>query len=62
MTLLGLIFMIAILGLIVWAVTTLIPMPEQFKKAIYVISVVVLVFYVLSAFGLLGQLPNPRLN
>lgn len=63
MTLIGLILTIALVGLLVWAVTTLIPMPDNFRKAIYVISVIILVFYVLSALGLLaGGIPNPRLD
>lgn len=35
-SLLTLIVYIAILGLIVWAITTFIPMPPQFKTLIYV--------------------------
>jgi sulfite exporter TauE/SafE len=56
MSLIGLIVAIAVLGLIVWAITTLIPMPEPFKRAIYVVAVVILVLYVLAAFGLLASL------
>jgi len=52
MSLISLVVAIAIVGLIVWAITTLIPMPEQFKKAIYVLSVVFLSIYLLQAFGL----------
>lgn len=48
---LGLILSIALVGLLVWAITTLIPMPEPFKRAIYVIAVVVLVLYLVSFFG-----------
>lgn len=44
---------IALGGLLVWAITTLIPMPDPFKKAIYVICVVALVLFVLSTFGLI---------
>lgn len=36
-SLLTLIVYIAILGLIVWAITTFIPMPPQFKTLIYVV-------------------------
>lgn len=52
MGLFELIIMIALGGLLVWAITNFIPMPPPFKNAIYVISVVVLVIYVLHAFGL----------
>lgn len=55
MSLIGLIVVIAVTGLIVWAIVTLVPMPEKFKQVIYVVAVVVVVLYVLSAFGLLGE-------
>lgn len=47
------IVLIALVGLLVWAVTSLVPMPPQFKNAIYVLAVVFLSFYVLSILGLL---------
>lgn len=56
MSLIGLVVLIAVLGLIVWAITTLIPMPPPFKTAIYVVSVIVLALIILDAFGLLGAL------
>ncbi len=43
---------IALVGLVVWAITTLIPMPPRFAQAIYVLAVVFLVLYLLNAFGL----------
>jgi len=43
---------IAIIGVVVWCIVTLIPMPSQFKTAIVVIAVVCVVIYVLRAFGL----------
>jgi Co/Zn/Cd efflux system component len=48
-----LIVVIALAGLFVWAVTSLVPMPEQFRKAILVVAVVAVVLYALSFFGLL---------
>lgn len=47
-----LIIVIALMGLIVWAVTYFIPMPEKFKVAIYVVAGVCLLLYLLSFFGL----------
>jgi hypothetical protein len=48
-----LIVYVAIIGLIVWAITTLIPMDPKFKQVIVVIAIVCVVLLVLSAFGLL---------
>lgn len=54
MSLIALLVTIGLVGLMVWALTEIVPMPPQFKKAILVIAVVGLVFYVLSACGLLS--------
>lgn len=47
----SLIIAIAIIGFIVWAVITYIPMPALFKNAIVVIAVVLVLLYVLRALG-----------
>ena len=57
-----LLIVIALAGLFVWALTTFIPMPAPFKNAIYVISVVVLVLYILQVFGLLATIPNLKIG
>lgn len=57
----GLIVVLALLGLAVWAITTLIPMPPQFHKMIIVVAVIVGVLIVLHAFGLAPSgLPRVR--
>lgn len=43
---------IALVGLLVWAITTFIPMPSQFKTLIIVVAVVVVLLYLFNAFGL----------
>lgn len=62
MGLLELVLIIAIVGLFVWAITTLIPMPPPFKTAIYVVCVVGLVMYLLSAFGLMPHFHDIRIG
>lgn len=44
---------IAIAGLIVWAITYVIPMPAVFQRAIYAVCVVCLVLFALQKFGLI---------
>lgn len=44
---------VALIGLVVWAIRTLIPMDPKFAQVITVIAVVCAVLLVLSAFGLL---------
>ncbi len=64
-TVIGLVFVIAFLGLIawfVWAKGTMIP--SFFKWLIYVVCAVVALFLVLQAFGILGEIRGvqvPRL-
>lgn len=48
-----LIVYIAVIGLIVYGLTTYVPMPAGFKKAIYIVAVVCIAIIVLDAFGLL---------
>lgn len=61
MGLIELVVLIALAGLLVWAITQ-IPMPEPFRKAIYVIAVVALVLYILQAFGLLTGFRDIRIG
>jgi hypothetical protein len=62
MGLLELIILIALLGLVVWAVTNFIPMPPQFRTMIIVIAVVVVVLFVLQQFGLVPNLNKFRIK
>ena len=48
-----LIVVIALVGLLVWAITQFVPMPQKFQQLIVVVAIVAVVLYVLSAFGLL---------
>jgi hypothetical protein len=49
---LSLIVTIAIVGLIVYLITTLVPMPPPFKTIIYVIACLWLLMLVIQTFGL----------
>ncbi len=50
---------IALIGLLVWALTTFIPMPDGFKKAIYAVGIIVVILMALSAFGVAVPLHLP---
>ena len=54
---LGLLLVLAVIGVIAWAVTTYIPMPQGIKTLIIIVAVVCACIYVLNAFGV--HLPNP---
>lgn len=57
----GLILMLALLGLIVWAVITFIPMPQPLKTVIVAVVVIAAIIYVLGAFGF-GDIAIPRIH
>lgn len=56
MDLIIIILAIALVGALVYFITTQIPMPEPFKIAIYIVCAVVLVLFLVRQFG--GAVPN----
>lgn len=63
MSLVSLILVLVLIGVLIWAVTTLIPMDPGIKMLIRIVGAVVAVFYVLHAFGIMGldvQVPKLR--
>lgn len=60
----SLILVLALAGLLVWAITNFIPMPPQFKTLIIVVAVVCALLYVLAAFGVVSgiSMPSTRTN
>ena len=48
----ALILVLALVGFLVYAITTYIPMPPIFKNAIIVIVVIILILYLMRAFGI----------
>ncbi len=56
-----LILVLALVGFLVYLLTTYIPMPAPFKTGIYVIVVVVLVLYLMRVFGI-ADIPVGRLR
>ena len=54
MSIITLVLVLAIVGVIVWAVTTYIPMDAGFKKLIFVVAIVACIIYCMAAFGLLS--------
>ena len=54
-----LILQLAIVGFIVWLITTKIPMSDLFKTVIYVIVAIVVILYLMQVFGI-SDIPLPR--
>lgn len=58
MTLLSLLLVLIVIGVVLWAVITYIPMPPAIKNIILVVGVIVAIIYVLSAFGVISGITN----
>ena len=56
MSLISLIILIVVIGVLLWAVNTYIPMDAKIKNILNIIVVIALVLYILSLFS--GYLPN----
>ncbi len=52
--LLELVIFIAIIGLVIWAITAIVPMPAPFKTVIYVIGALICLIFLLKALPNLG--------
>lgn len=62
MSLINLVITLIVVGVLLWAVNTYIPMDTKIKKILNVIVVLVVVIWLLQAFGILGSLSNVRIG
>ena len=58
---LALIIVIALVGLVVYLLTTYIPMPPVFKTVIYAITAICLILYLMKVFGI-ADIPVPQVR
>jgi type IV secretory pathway TrbL component len=56
MSLISLIVTLVVIGVILWAVNTYIPMDGKIKNILNIVVVVAVVFWLLSAFGILARM------
>jgi hypothetical protein len=54
MSIIGLIIVIVLVGVLLWAVETFIPMAAPIKRLLQVVVVIVLILWLLQVFGLLS--------
>ena len=62
MPLIQLIIVLVVFGVILWAINTYIPMDGNIKKILNVVVILVVILFVLSAFGLLGSMQGIRVG
>jgi hypothetical protein len=62
MPLINIIFILVVLGVILWAINTYIPMAKPVKTILNVVVVVVLSLWLLQMFGVIGSINSIRVR
>lgn len=62
MPLLQLILILVIIGVLMWAINTYAPLTDGWKKLINIVVMVIVVFWLLGVFGLLGPIDAVRVG
>jgi len=62
MPLIQLVFMLAVVGVILWAINRYIPMQSTIKSILNVVVVVVVIVWLLNVFGLTGDITSFRIG
>jgi hypothetical protein len=62
MSLISLVVTLAVVGLLLWAINTIIPMDGKIKQVINVVVIVFICIWMLQQFGLLGSIGDVRIR
>jgi len=62
MSLLTIIITIVVVGVLLWAINTYIPMDGKIRTILNAVVVILLILWLLQAFGVLGSLGNVRVG
>jgi len=62
MPLIQLVLVLAVVGVILWVINSYIPMQSTIKKILNVVVVIVVIIWLLSVFGLIGNLSTIRIG
>jgi hypothetical protein len=62
MSLLSIILVIVVVGVLLWAINSFIPMDSKIKNILNVVVVIALILWLLQAFGILGSLSSVRVG
>jgi hypothetical protein len=62
MSLIGLIITLVVVGFLLWLLNNYVPMDGKIKSILNVVVVIVVVIWLLQAFGLLSSLQNIRIR
>jgi len=62
MSLLNVVIVLIVVGVLLWLINTYIPMDGKIKRILNAVVVIVIVIWLLQAFGLMGSLNNIHIN
>jgi hypothetical protein len=62
MSLISVVVVLIVVGVLLWAANTYIPMDGKIKSIMNVVVVIAVVLWLLSAFGVLGSLTNIQIG
>jgi hypothetical protein len=62
MPLIQLVLVLVVVGVILWVINSYIPMQSTIKKILNVVAVIVVIIWLLSVFGLIGNLSTIRIG
>jgi hypothetical protein len=62
MSILYVVFLLIVIGFLLWLVEKYIPMNETFKKVVYAVAAIAVVLWLLQTFGILGNLEAIRVK
>ena len=62
MPLIQLVIVLVVVGVILWVINSYIPMQSTIKKILNVVVVIVVIIWLLSVFGLIGDLSKIRIG
>jgi hypothetical protein len=62
MSLIGVILTLVVVGVLLWLLNNYIPMDGKIKRILNAVVVIVVVIWLLQAFGLIGSLQNIRIR
>jgi hypothetical protein len=62
MSLISVVIVLIVVGVLLWAANTYIPMDQKIKTIMNIVVVIAVVLWLLSAFGVLGSLDSIRIG
>jgi hypothetical protein len=62
MPLIQLVLVLVVVGVLLWVINSYIPMQSTIKKILNVVVVIVVIIWLLSVFGLIGNLSTIRIG